>query len=180
MYKLFKIIIFILLLFMILSLGNYFQFLDVFQFNKAQNKLEISIEDFELAPKNFNRLPSYFYLEVKNVGILKAEKVNISIDFGTATYGNIEVVPEANLSYFSNMKMDGKDWVVAHMSDVYKARNSNNIEIDYNNLSKDESIYIYAFLTQPHFEEISITAKNKEQKKFNKIYTYNDYIKKIF
>ncbi len=115
---------------------------------------DLRITRLQICPINFN-LPNYFFVEITNKGTKKLVNVNLTIDFGKASYTQIEYSPEKNIT-FNNDSL-----------------NKFFAKFQCEEINRDESIYIYALLTQPSFNRILIDGPNLT---FSKEYTYMEYL----
>lgn len=105
--------------------------------NKSAN---VSIKEVLLTPVDFE-IPSSFYLELENGGLLVARDIQVVIDFGESKVETCAFRPNDK----SNMEVNGDEYVV---------------KIDIKELMKNESFYVNCLTSSPMFKKILVGGGN--------------------
>lgn len=96
----------------------------------------IDIERVQLTPVDF-ALPSAFFVEVRNSGLGPGD-AELLIDFGPAVIDSLEYRPTGVMRITSG------------------GRGTNAVKALVHNLSENESLYLYAFISVPRFRDITL------------------------
>jgi len=125
---------------------------------KQSLAMDLRFEKIELSPIDF-KLPSYFLVEIKNHAPINTNEVDIQINFGDSSYERYEISP--------------KD-ICKNLTDL---NDKSILKIKCSNLIPNESVYIYAMLNHPVFNNISGVVKDRFRvgniRTIN--YTYDNY-----
>lgn len=121
--------------------------------SETETTTMIHIEKILIPPINF-KLPSSFYLELRNENLHAAKNFIVTIDFG-----------EGELKDFEYSPMISKT-----VSEIDRVKNI--VKLRVANLEPNESLHLYGFLTLPFFREILISSGNLRSAKK---YTYKNF-----
>lgn len=112
------------------------------------------VKNIELCPIN-SKIPSYFFIEIKNLGSKIINDFSLDIDLGRAIFQKIDIQKPNNSSSSIDTTLN------------------NRILLQYSKVAQNESIIIYALLSQPVFNSIKLNGSNLNAAKE---YTYKNYV----
>lgn len=112
----------------------------------------VTIKQIQLTPVDFD-IPSSFYIEIENGGMLEAKDIAVLVDFGEAKIEKCSVKPNDK----SNIKLNGDEY-------IFKLKAAE--------LLKNESLYVNCLVSAPLFKKILVTSGNVG---FGKELTYASY-----
>ena len=112
----------------------------VLSIDQTKKTAKLKVKEVYLPPVN-TRLDSVFYSEIANESLFDAEKVEFSINFGSASVTSCETLP-VNV-FENNVKFD-----------------TSFVVFSYDKIKQKEKLYVYCHLSNPSFDSLLITGEN--------------------
>lgn len=120
--------------------------------DREKDTANLTIKNVYLPPIN-TKIDSVFFVEVSNNSLNAAKDLKVKLDFGEAIVSKCEILP-AN-PFDENEKFD-----------------KSIIEFSLSTLERNDSFYIYCFISHPTFKSLLITGSNLFS---NEYLTYDNY-----
>jgi hypothetical protein len=108
--------------------------------DKAKDTANLTIRNVYLPPINTS-LDSIFFAEITNNSLNVAKDLRVKLDFGEASISQCEVIPGGLVNKSNTLK-------------------NSILEYSINELERNDSFYIYCFISHPIFKSLLITGSN--------------------